>query len=251
MAHHPILLLAPEGAEQIGDVGKACLWIAFVGLFLPAVYMFKSAFDQPDGKRYFHILSALICAIASLAYLCMASGYGDLFVFGHDGVYRQFFFIRYIDWVFTTPLMLLDLAGLAGASSDTTFMMISLDVLMILSGLAGALIGGSDTTSWACWGFGMLCFLPIVKFLLVDLPGNASGSASAIFKKVSMLTVVFWSLYPLVWILAEGTSVISSDIETVLYTILDVTAKSVFGLLIVGARDGLDDALARPLVPRT
>ena len=37
----------------------------------------------------------------------------------------------------------------------------------------------------------------------------------------------------------------SADVECILYTFLDIVAKSVFGLLICGARDGLDGALSK------
>lgn len=245
---HPILLpyLAPDDATAIGSLGHTFLWIAFVGLFLPALYMFNQALGQQDGRRYFHYVSALICFIASVAYLVMATGNGSLYVYGHDATYRQFLFARYIDWVFTTPLQLLDLAGLAGASSETTFILITLDVLMIISGLIGALVGGYQTSCWAFWAFGMLFFLPIIYILGSQLPhSSASSSAAAIYNTVSKLTIVSWSAYPLVWILAEGTGIISADVECILYTFLDIVAKSVFGLLICGARDGLDGALTK------
>lgn len=242
---HPISIVAPPDAEGMTDLGKTFLWVAFAGLFLPTLYMFNSAFSLPDGKRYFHVISALICAIASVAYLVMATGNGALYIYGHDGKYRQFLFARYIDWVFTTPLQLLDLAGLAGASYETTFTLLALDALMIIAGLIGALIGGNHTACWAFWAFGMMAFIPIVYILGYQLPGAAaSAAAKEIYGKVSKLTIYFWAAYPVVWVLAEGTSTISSDVETILYTFLDIVAKSVFGIMIVSARDGLDSALA-------
>jgi bacteriorhodopsin len=245
--NHWIKLTAAEAGDDVMQVeraGKICLWIAFAGLFIPALYMGMSSMSQPDGKRYFHTVSFLINAIASIAYLAMANGYGCVFVYGKDNVYRQFFYARYIDWSLTTPLQLLDLAGLAGASNDTTLWLLATDFLMIVSGLIGGLIGGSDKACWGFWIFGMMAYIPIVYLLAVALPGsNCSAAASSIYKKTATLTVVFWTAYPVVWILAEGTSVISSDVECILYTILDIIAKSVFGILIVSARDGLDAAL--------
>jgi len=38
-----------------------------------------------------------------------------------------------------------------------------------------------------------------------------------------------------VWILAEGRGVISVDMECILYTILDVCSKCVFGFIILDA----------------
>lgn len=235
----------PKGAtcEQIDHTGQVALWIAFGGLFIPCLYMGFAAMNQPDGKRYFHTLCFLINAIASTAYLVMATGYGNVFVKDSSGVYRQFFYARYIDWSLTTPLMLLDLAGLAGASFDTTLWLLSTDFLMIVTGLIGGLIGSQDRACWGFWCFGMMAFLPIVYFLTIGLPAaTAPEAARSIFKKASLLTVVFWSVYPIIWILAEGTSTISSNGEIIAYTILDIVAKSVFGLLIITARDGVEAA---------
>ena len=198
----PILFEAPAGAEEMTSLGQTFLWIAFAGLFLPTLYMFGAAFSMDDGKRYFHVISALICAIASMAYLVMATGNGALYIMGKGEVYRQFLFARYIDWAFTTPLQLLDLAGLAGASYETTFTLIALDVLMIVCGLIGALIGGSNSISFLFWGLGMLCFFPIVHILGFSLPGflrpsnkalpGPTGPAQDIYRKVSKLTIIFW-----------------------------------------------------------
>merc|ERR1719284_229335 len=139
-ASKPIELKAPPGAEKNGHEGDVCLWVAFVGLFIPALYMGFTSFQQPDGKRYFHIVSFLINAIASIAYLAMANGFGSVYVFGSNGTYRQFWYARYIDWSLTTPLQLLDLCGLAGASADTTLFLMATDFLMIVSGAVGALL---------------------------------------------------------------------------------------------------------------
>merc|ERR1712153_85029 len=108
----------------------------------------------------------------------------------------------------------------------------------------GGLIGSNDIACWGFWCFGMLAFLPIVYFLAFALPAQGCPEASAaIYKKASLLTVVFWSAYPVVWVLAEGTSTINSDTEIILYTILDIVAKSVFGILIISSRDGLEGAM--------
>ena len=53
--------------------------------------------------------------------------------------FRSFFFARYIDWIVTTPLLLLDLFLLAGLSSNEINTLIAYDVMMIVTGLMGAL----------------------------------------------------------------------------------------------------------------
>jgi bacteriorhodopsin len=243
---HLILTTAAEAAaHNAGSIthnGQVALWVAFAGLFIPMMYMALSSFAAPKGKKYFHIVSFLINAIASVAYLAMANGYGCVWVYGANG-YRAFWYARYIDWSLTTPLQLLDLAGLANASSDNTIWLLATDFLMIVSGLIGGLIGGGDK---ACWGFfvlSMLAYLPIVYILDRGLPHESCAPAARkVYSQVSMITVIFWTAYPAVWIAAEGTGVIDEDAEVILYTVLDIIAKSIFGLIIVSARDGIDAA---------
>jgi bacteriorhodopsin len=223
----------------IGDAGKDALWLGFIGMFVPTIYFSLATMKEPAGKKYFHVVTTMITAIASLAYLSMASGYG--FVIRNDG--REFFYARYIDWVVTTPLLLLDLAGLAGATPDTTLWLIGTDVLMIVAGLIGALIEGK--MRWAFWGFGMLAFLPIVYFLVNGVSAtNAGPDAAKVLKQVAILTAITWTAYPIVWAVGEGASYISADAEAIAYCVLDVAAKSGFGFLVIGARSGLDQALA-------
>jgi len=82
--------VAAESTEQLGDVGHATLWVAFFGLFLPTLYFCNATMQQAEGKRYFHVLTTTITAIASLAYLVMAMGYGVTSTY--DG--RPFFYAR-------------------------------------------------------------------------------------------------------------------------------------------------------------
>merc|ERR1711990_1200936 len=125
----------PEGTIIVGDAGRAGLWVAFVCMAAPCLFFWHKASKKPAGQRKFEYLSFTINAIASLAYLTMAMGYGATAVNG-----QQFFYARYIDWTLTTPLMLLDLIllGYPKCPTETICHILSIDVLMIISGLIGA-----------------------------------------------------------------------------------------------------------------
>jgi len=233
-------------SDEIGDVGHSALWVGFAGMFLPSIYFWSVALNAKAGgsSYYFETLTATITSIASLAYLIMATDQG--YEGGSDTGDRQFFWIRYVDWTLTTPLMLLDIAGLAGANADSKMLLVMTDILMVLAGVIGANMnedssGDHEHYKWAFFALGMMFYMPIVSFLVSDL-GKGSGKAGALSKKVGFLTLVLWSAYPVVWVVAEGTEVISPDTEAICYTILDVLAKSVFGLMIVSARDAIEDA---------
>merc|ERR1711990_393520 len=70
---------------------------------------------------------------------------------------------------------------------------------------------------------GVGAFLPHVHFIVS-------------YNNIMRLTVLAWTLYPVVWILAEGTDTISANGEAIFYTILDIISKAGFGILIVTMR---------------
>jgi len=243
VAPHVVSAAATETLDaayvRIGQSGSHFLWISFFVLAASTVYFMFGMFAQKDGQRKFHIYCMAITGIATVAYLTMASGGG--YIGGVDGE-RQFFYARYIDWAFTTPLQILDVASLAGASADTLLFLTLTDALMIVSGLIGALSAGQ--VKWVFWFIGMWFFAPIVYYLVNGLNDNAAavgGKAASAFSQVAWLTAISWSAYPIVWAMAEGTGVISCDTEAMLYCILDITSKSVFGFMICSSRDALSE----------
>jgi len=131
--------------------------------------------------------------------------------------------------------MLWELAEFSGASNVDRIFIIVLDILMVISGLIGALI--CDSEKWAFWGFGILCFLPVLWYLCAwDKSARDSKGltdAQKLYKTLMNITVVTWFVYPIIWICSEGTGKISVYGEAIAYTILDVLSKSVFGWVIV------------------
>jgi hypothetical protein len=72
---------------------------------------------------------------------------------------------------------------------------------------------------------------------------NASGSAQGPFNTLAYLTVVLWSLYPIVWLLGtEGFGAIGTGSEVFLFLMLDFLAKIAFGILLLTNRQALVEA---------
>jgi bacteriorhodopsin len=246
------------------------LWIAFGFLFAPGLYFSWKSFEslQTNGWNDLRVGASLVNMIASLAYLTMALGHG--YVTKCNG--RDFYYARYVDWALTTPIMLYEFVRISarGDGLMQTFMVL-IDVFMIVAGLIGELIEGSER--WAFFGFSMLAFLPIMWFLCSlasDVNGgmglcgsNASDTESQkLYKRVAAITLISWIGYPIIWILANvhssGSScgyatgfaqeygsralqavgvkkvgVITVQGEAYAYTVLDIIAKSLVGLLVV------------------
>jgi len=218
------------------------------------------ALDKNHDDSLLHFLASpaliagLVTLIASLAYLTMATGNG-WYIRCHDG--RMFFFARYIDWVITTPLMLHALCHFGGAGSEIRNFLFFSDVVMIVAGLIASTITGAE--KWVFFAFSMLAFIPVLYYIcqvrdqVVDNLSYHSGTgehvaatdANAVhrphvwffgnYRILADLTVATWLLYPVAWILAEGTGKISVTGEAIFYAVLDFIAKGVFGWLIVNS----------------
>jgi bacteriorhodopsin len=147
---------------------------------------------------------------------------------------------RYVDWLLTVPLLLVELILVMRLSpSDTVARATKLGVLaaiMVALGYPGE-ISADDSIRWIWWALAMIPFLIIVYDLFVGLgdsiakqPLRARGLVSA----ARTLTVVAWCFYPIVFIfpmigLTGGAATTAVQVG---YTLADIVAKAVFGVLI-------------------
>jgi bacteriorhodopsin len=155
---------------------------------------------------------------------------------------RVFHYARYIDWLVTTPLLLLDIGALAGISTEDSIMLVFLDVLMVLAGLAGGLSKGAASL----WMFilGTVFFLPIVYDLAFTFRAKArvvGASTSACYDKLVFLTVLLWTAYPFIFFFAEYAGLLSTTAEIGTYMVLDVSAKCVFGFILLTSHKSLQE----------
>ncbi|ROV88105.1 hypothetical protein VSDG_09386 [Cytospora chrysosperma] len=209
------------------------------------------AMTKPRTHRLFHYITAGITAVACIAYWSMGSGLGQTpiqaeFVRpGSSKVFaagtREIFYVRYIDWFVTTPLLLTDLLLTAGLPWPTILITILADEIMIVCGLVGALT--KTSYKWGYWVFGMFAFFFVIYELVFDGRRHANalgGSVKRTFLHCGVLTIFLWFLYPIAWGLAEGGNVIHPDSEAIFYGILDILAKPVFGMLLVFGHNTID-----------
>jgi len=231
--------------SDIGFFGYTCLLVGAICMAVSTLYFYMKAMNAKPGARKFEVITMLVTGIATVLYMTMFSGagYGYVKELGHDinphDTVDQFFYGRYIDWLLTTPLMIWDVLNIAGASTDDILMAVGVDVLMIAFGAVGAQTPSAQ--KWLFFICGMVCFCHIVGVLLRYTKVNTYGAAAqALYCRVAYLTIVLWCLYPLVWIVAEGARLVSPSLEAFLYMLMDVSAKCVFGFIIVQARPALE-----------
>jgi bacteriorhodopsin len=245
----PTIVPTPDYYETVGDVGKKTLWVVFVIMFLSSLAFYWMAYKTPVQKRLFYVITSFITTFAAISYFAMATGDGNSYahtaikhVHKHtpdvtEHVYRQVFWARYVDWVVTTPLLLLDLAFLAGLNGANILVALTADILMILLGLFAA-FGATDGQKWGYYAMSCVAFLVIIYQLAI--PGRRAvaskdSKTATLFASIGGFTLILWTLYPIVWGIGDGARKWSVDAEIVAYAVLDVLAKPVFGFWLLFA----------------
>ena len=235
-------------AQPGAGLESISLWIGTIGMTLGTLYFVGQGWSvrDPDQQEYY-IITIFIAAIAAAAYFAMATGYGLIEVSVQGLGTLDIYWARYADWLFTTPLLLLDLALLAGADRNTIYTLIGLDVFMIGTGLVGALATEGQLFRIIWWAISTGALLVLLYVLLGSLSEQASkqsGEVGALFSRLRNLILVLWSAYPVVWILGTegGFAIIPLGIETAAFMVLDLSAKVGFGIILLQSRDVLSAA---------
>jgi len=251
----PLLLLAAAGGahgvevcrvadlELVTQTGEFFLAATFLGMGVTSIIFVLMAFKATYEKRKFYFTTCYITAVATFSYYAMLSGQGWLIT----PSCRQLFYVRYLDWVITTPLLLLDLGLIVGAEWPLIAAVMGGDALMIFSGYMSAISSGH--IKWLWFAAGLLLFIPIVYAVLVMFRGLVLRSHPAVgelYNKVSWLTMIVWACYPLVFIFSEGTSDWSQNFEVMIYGVLDLMAKAVFGFILLLSHEALDRITSLP-----
>jgi bacteriorhodopsin len=118
------------------------------------------AFRKNRRDRVFHYITAAVVFVACIAYFTMGSNLGWTPIAVEyqrsnpvgRGTQRSIYYVRYIDWFITTPLLLLDLLLTAGMPWPTILWVMLVDEIMIITGLVGALV--ASRYKWAYFVFG-------------------------------------------------------------------------------------------------
>lgn len=247
-------------ASEVSGLVEASLWVGTVGMILGMLYFIATGWGEDNQRmQEFYIVTIFIAAIAFVNYLAMALGFGVTEVMV-DGETKVIYWARYTDWFFTTPLLLLDLGLLAGATRNELATLVGLDVGMIGTGVLATLTGdgagsigviGTGAQRLVWWAVSTAFMLVLLYLLFGSLTEKAEalgGKATSTFKTLRNLIVVIWAIYPVWWIIGtEGLSVLPSlGIETAGFAVLDLTAKIGFGLILLSSREALGQVTTTP-----
>ncbi len=195
--------------------------------------------QRTAGEQSHTIYHGIVPIIAACSYFAMAVGQGSLLLpLGSAAdTGRLFYFARYIDWTFTTPLLLLALAHSAMHSGMRRGGMVAgmllADVMMILT----ALFFGFSEVVWIKWTWFLIsCVAFLGVYYVIWGPMLAENrkeraEVQAAYRKSAIVLSVLWMVYPFVLAVSpDGLSWISPAAGVAGIAIVDFVSKVVFGL---------------------
>ena len=219
--------------------GTIWLWIGMWGMaagFLALAFLSKARTEEAANEGVIH---TVVPAIAAVFYLLMGLGAGEAVLSWDNG--RLFYWARYVDWSFTTPLLLLGLCFTALGSLKGNIALISAlvfsDVAMILTGLFAGIAPSGSASKWIWYlvscGF-FLAVLYVIWGPLLDLAKARTVQHAKIYQRNAAILSVLWILYPVVFFFgSEGVNTLAPALVLAAFTILDLTSKVAYGLLAV------------------
>ncbi|MCA1054163.1 bacteriorhodopsin [Rossellomorea aquimaris] len=217
----------------MNEIEVTSLWIYVVFMFSGAAVFALWSMNRKGVPKVEYLIAFFIPVWSGLAYMSMAMGQGGIVKDG--GVV---YFARYLDWVVTTPLLLIALAltGMHHLKKKDPIIIASLiaaDVVMITTGFIADMSTGGVVFTW--YLIGITAFLVILWLIWSPLRKLAKQQGEKLYKVYLMVCgylTLFWVGYPLVWLLGpSGLGVIGQAGDTLLFVILPIFSKVGFSLL--------------------
>ena len=215
----------------------------FAAMFAGGLFFLLTRSRIAPRYRMALTVSTLVVAIAAYHYLRIFDSWVDGFVVADgvatsNGSFNEGY--RYVDWLLTVPLLLAELVlVMALAKATQVKLIVRLGIaaaLMIILGYPGEI--ASDTAvKWGWWIAAMIPFLYILYVLFGQLGSAIKGMSPRVGGMVNAarwLLLVSWAFYPVAYLLPlTGLDAATAEVaRQVGYSVADVIAKPVFGLVI-------------------
>lgn len=152
--------------------------------------------------------------------------------------------VRYIDWIITTPLILLTIAlilDIPAKRAGLIWIVIAADIAMIIFGYFGELFSnqaGRDFEAWTMFGLGCLAYMMLLYIVLGFFSETANEKVAPVkraFKFMAMFIAIGWTVYPIGFMLGMSDADAMKVMREFIYNIADVINKVGLALVAVSA----------------
>jgi bacteriorhodopsin len=219
------------------------LSLGLASMLFTSLFLFVSRDRVLPRYRLAVTVSATVTAIAAYHYFRMFDSFVHAYAGAENNPYAYNVGYRYIDWLLTVPLLLVETVAVLAIGRVLQKQLLSRLVpaaaAMIVLGYPGDARLDLFGISAPVWGaLSTIPFLYILYVLFVELTKSLDRQSEQVRKTVKnlrLLLIATWGVYPITFILAmnaEGFDAAALVNREVGYTIADVLAKCAYGLLI-------------------
>ncbi|GAB2914336.1 hypothetical protein GCM10027047_10440 [Rhodococcus aerolatus] len=263
MSHPLVLAAGPQGpTTEITGTATLVRWqyelvlyglvVAFLALFAAGVYSFATRHEVSKKYRPASLASALICWIASLAYLALVVTFLTKYSANADGTRYTpapgtiITGLRYTDWTVTVPLLVVELLAVCSLARQRVRTLrlvgVAAAFLMIVTGFLGVVAAGQSSASTAellIWGVVSTVFFVVLYPVLIgavrETRATIGAEAGVSLRNATILLLSVFGVYPIVYLVplwaGDGSAAWATTIQLA-FTAADITAKVGFGVLI-------------------
>ena len=223
---------------QAGDFVGVSFWIVSVAMVAATVFFFYEGMAVNKEWRLSMTVAGLVTLVAAVHYYYMRDYWVASVIAGTPDspiVYR------YIDWLITVPLLMLEfyfvLAAVNKANSGIFWRLMIGTLVMLIGGYLGEAGYINATLGFV---IGMAGWFYILYEVFSGEAGKAaakSGNKALVtaFGAMRMIVTVGWAIYPLGYVFGYLTGGVDADSLNVIYNIADLLNKTAFGLIIWAA----------------
>ena len=208
------------------EITQASFLMAMLAMMGAALFMILQQNQLPDRFKSVTSVSIVLLVIAGVSYYFMLQTYQSGIASG-SGKFPTH--VRYVDWLLTTPLLLLEfplLLGVGKKGGKFIKKLVIFDLLMIIFGYVAELNASFPPVHYGFFLLSCICWLYIAFLMLMalqSLPPQVGPSLQRTLKFISMLFLLGWAVYPLGFL--SPLLQIQPDIRELCYNIADVINK--------------------------
>ncbi len=234
----------PELSSTTFFVIEGAFSLSFATFAGAAIFFLACRRDVALAYRASVTVCAVVVAIAAYHYFRLFESFASAYQADGDvatttgTVFNEAY--RYMDWLITVPLLVVELILVMGLLSDRRrsllIRLVPASFAMIALGYPGEL--ASDTGSqWLWWALAMIPFVYILFVLFSEVSKvitEQPKEVQPLFQLVRGALVVSWLFYPIAYLfpILLGNTGTALALENVGYAVADLTAKVGYGLII-------------------
>jgi bacteriorhodopsin len=227
------------------QIVQAFFMLGFVAMAAGTFYFVLERGDLKPERRSVATYAAVITLVASILYYVMKDTVKFAVGTATSADIAATVPLRYIDWLITTPLLLVEFAVIAALVGTVKKGLLSrlviADVVMIATGYLGEISAPGSAAAWIYFIVSSLAWV----YIIVQVRGvSTTGGPLAVQRAVKQMrwfVIAGWAIYPIGTALQQFLTLGGQDaalaisVAAMIFVIADVVNKVGFGIIAVRA----------------